>query len=317
MENVFISVIIVTRNREIELKRTIEKFLEQKFEFKEIIVVDNNSENIDWENFKKLFPQVEFILLPTNISMNAFDIGLSKSKGNVIWRTDDDSNPRDNFAFNLVNDIFLKNPSIDIIATEILEPLYNDNLVDWYPIKVDKTNIPSFGYSSNTFLGGGVAIKKKVFDKIGTFWGFGYEELDFSTRAILSGFNISYYPNIITDHYCSKNNRNRINRLILMALQQVKYHAKYFNFFKSLSRFIVLLFFQNFEALTITRNPKVFCELNFGMIYTYVSTRNNLRVKVPREMMDKVTLKENLFLGVIRYFKIRAKRFFGKRKNAT
>jgi GT2 family glycosyltransferase len=312
MEDIFISVIIVTRNREHELERTLDNFSAQKYQNKEIIVIDNHSEMIDWNNFQNKFPDVKFILLPTNISLSAFDIGLAEAKGNVIWRTDDDSNPRDFETFNYINSIFSEKPEIDVIATEIVEPLHNDLITNWYPYAIDKVNIPHEGYPSNTFYGAGAAIKKSVFDEIGTFWGFGYEELDFSARAILKGFNIKYYPNIIVDHYCSSNNRIRTQRLVLMAMQQVRYHAKYFSFCKSLTRFITLLAFQNLEAVSIKISIRLLIELNSGMFYSYFHTRNNERVKVPKELVKKITLNENHLLSIVRYFKIRLKRFLNR-----
>jgi GT2 family glycosyltransferase len=268
---------------------------------------------VNWAKIQQKYTQVQFIFLPENISLAAFDIGLSISKGNIIWRTDDDSNPRDSNAFDKVINILHKHPEIDIIATEILEPLNNNNLMEWYPLKVDKYNVPEIGYKSNTFMGGGAAIRKKVFDTIGSFWGFGYEELDFSARAIIAGFNIKYYPNILVDHYCSKNNRNRPERLVLMAIKQTRYHSKYFNFFKSFGRLFILLLFQNLEAISITRNPKIFWNLNYGMISTFFKTRKNERVKVKSELIPDITLNENMFFGVFRYFKIRFRRYMSRK----
>jgi GT2 family glycosyltransferase len=246
--------------------------------------------------------------------MKAFDYGLSAATGDIIWRTDDDSNPKDHDIFQKVNEIFTNYKTIDIIATEIREPLLNNVITDWYPFSVDKISIPETGYKSNTFYGAGAAIRRKVFDTIGTFWGFGYEELDFSSRAILAGFKIRYFPNLITDHYSSNQYRNRSQRLIVMAFQQVRYHSKYFSFSKSFARFIIIFISQNIEALSIRINFKLIWKLNSGMIKTFIQTRKRERIRVPKELLADITLNENLFLSFVRYFKIRWRRFILRSK---
>ncbi|OGU56893.1 MAG: hypothetical protein A2X64_02570 [Ignavibacteria bacterium GWF2_33_9] len=312
MNKLFISVIIVTRNREDGLRKTLNNFLNQNYVNCEFIVIDNYSEGINWTEFRQDFPNVKFILLKENHSMHAFDFGLKEAKGEIIWRTDDDSNPVDLNTFEKVNIIFQKFFDIDIIATEIQEPLFDNVITPWYPFKVNRNNVPENGYKSNTFYGAGAAIRKKVFDKIGTFWGFGYEELDFSTRAILAGFHIRYFPNIVTDHYSSRENRNEHQRLIVMAMQQIHYHSKYFNFPRAFSRLILIIMSQNLEALTRKSNPKIFWKLNISIIKVFLKTRKNERIKVSSEMLQEITLGENFFLSTMRYFKIRINRMLKK-----
>lgn len=305
MEDLCISVIIVTKNRKDDLIRTLNNFTQQLYSNKEIIVVDNNSSNIDWKVIKEMFSDITFILLNKDYSLKAFDFGLEIAKGEIIWRTDDDSNPADINTFKKINNIFQNHSDIDIIATEIIEPDHNYLITNWYPIKINKNNVPENGFESNTFIGAGAAIRKKVFDKIGSFWGFGFEELDFSARAIIEGFNIRYYPNIITNHYCSHENRNRSQRLIIMAKQQIRYNSKYFGFLKSISRMLLIVISQNLEALTINTKPKDFFLLNKEMIKSFLNSRKNEKISVSKEIQKKITLNENMLFSLFRNFKQR------------
>lgn len=305
MEDLSISVIIVTKNRKNDLIRTLNNFSLQSYNNKEIIVVDNNSTNINWQEIEKQFPEITFVLLKEDLSLKAFDFGLAIAKGEIIWRTDDDSNPEDKNTFKKINNVFQKYPEIDIIATEIIEPDHNYLITNWYPIKISKNIVPENGFESNSFIGAGAAIRKKVFDKIGSFWGFGFEELDFSARALIEGFNIRYFPNIVTNHYCSHENRNRSQRLIIMAKQQIRYNSKYFGFLKSFSRMLLIVISQNLEALTINTKPKDFFILNKEMIKSFLNTRKNEKIRVSKDIQKKITLKENMLSSLFRNFKQR------------
>ena len=185
-----ISVVIITRNREEDVRRSLEGYLRQTYQNKEIIVIDNASTDGTRAMMKNEYPNIQYMWLPDNFDIRTINIGVELSTGDVIWRTDSDSYPESEFAFEQAVEIFKNNPNIDIIATEDIEVRKNHQPWDWYPLPIDKNNIPSDGFKANFFPGTGAAIKRKVFDKIGGFWEFGFEELDFCTRAIVAGFNV-------------------------------------------------------------------------------------------------------------------------------
>ena len=189
-----ISVVIAANNRKNDLETVLPGFLSQSFRNFEIIVVDNGSTDGTDTMIKERFPEVKYIFLPDNFDIRSINIGVNAASGDIIWRTDSDSHPASVDEFQKVVDIFTSFPEIDIIATAEIQ-VHNDNKIwDWYPLEHDLDNVPKYGYLSNTFVGTGAAIRRRVFDKIGGFWGFGFEELDFSTRAIAAGFHIRYFP---------------------------------------------------------------------------------------------------------------------------
>jgi GT2 family glycosyltransferase len=312
MNELFISVIIVTRNRYKKLDYTISKFLEQDYNNFEIIVVDNNSDNIDYSILQAKYPFVKFILLPVNIHLQAFDFGAKEAKGEILWRTDDDSNPRDKDAFIKINNIFKKFSDIHIIGTEIILPLIDNQIQQWYQGIYDANNIPEKGLPTNHFMGCGAAIRREVYDKIGGFWGFGLEEVEFSTRAIINGFNIRFFPNIVTEHYPSYTKDYRIFKWLIIAKQQMRYHSKYFRQPKAFFRFLTILFFQNFEALTLFIPLSKLIEGNLSMLYSYFHTRNFEKIKLTKEMERKITFNENLFTSMFIYNYLRFKNYFKK-----
>ncbi|MGB9912616.1 MAG: glycosyltransferase family 2 protein, partial [Candidatus Kapaibacteriota bacterium] len=218
-----ISVVIATRNRKDDLIRTLQAYRNQNYPDKEIIVVDNCSTDGTKETIPSLFPDVKYYWLPENFDIRSIILGVHWSSGDIIWRCDSDSFPESNDAFERVVEIFTKYPEIDIIATEDVEVRRGYQVWEWYPLKIDRNNIPDTGFVSNGFCGTGAAIRRKVFDKIGGFDGFGYEEYDFSARAIVAGFNIRYFPNIRTLHFASTTERDVAYRWLCTCEQFVRF----------------------------------------------------------------------------------------------
>lgn len=308
------SVIIITRNRLKDLINTINAYQSQTFDEKEIIIVDNASNDGTKEYIPNHFPNVKYLWLPDNFDIRSINIGIELSNGDIIWRTDDDSNPEDINAFKNVAEIFEKNPDIDIICTEDIEVRSNYQIWEWYPLKVDKENIPEKGYPSNVFPGTGAAIRRKVYDKIGGFWEFGFEELDFCTRAIINGFNVRYFPNIRTLHYASPGNRNQAQRWVKISKQLIRYQWKYFPFWNALGRTILYFHVQIVEAIIKKIPISGILEGIFIMIATIFYTYREERNPVSKDMIQKITLGVNPLKMQYLYYKTIILRKFSKSK---
>lgn len=277
-------------NRKVDLKATLESYLSQSHEDKEIIVVDNASDDGTREMMRDEYPEIDYTWLPDNFDIRSLNIAVSRSSGDIIWRTDDDSYPQDKDTFKRVCEIFENYPNIDIICSEDIEVTDNYQIWEWYPLKVDKVNIPPNGYQSNIFPGTGAGIRKKVFDKIGGFWEFGFEELDFCTRAILAGFNIRYFPDIKTLHFSSRRNRVPDDRFVKINKQLVRYQWKYMPFWKALRSSLVSLAAATLEAIYKRIRLASYFEGIFGMISVAFMAYRKERNVVPESKMYDVTL---------------------------
>jgi glycosyltransferase involved in cell wall biosynthesis len=309
-----VSVIIVTRNRCNDLKASLISYQNQTYSNKEIIVVDNGSDDGTREMMAKEFGHIDYTWLPDNFDIRSLNIAVSRSNGDIIWRTDDDSYPEDPEAFSKICAIFTRNPDIDIICSEDIEVSDNNKIWEWYPLKVDKINIPEKGYQSHIFPGTGAGIRKKVFDKIGGFWEFGFEELDFCTRAILSGFSIRYFPNIRTLHFASRNNRIADDRWVKINKQIMRYQWKYMPVGKALGRSIVFLFTATLEAIYKKIRLAAYLEGIFGMISVSFMAFRNERMLVPKSKMYDVTLGQSAARSQLLFYKsVITRKFFGKK----
>ncbi len=313
-----ISVVIVTRNRKEDVKRSIDAYLNQNYEDKEVIVIDNQSTDGTREMIEQDYPQVKYMWLPDNFDIRAINIGVEMSTGDVIWRTDSDSHPESPDAFQMAADIFNKFPDIHIISTEDIEVRKGNEPWNWYPLPCDKKNVPENGYKANFFPGTGAAIRREVFDKIGGFWEFGFEELDFCTRAIVAGFNVRYFPNIRTLHYASPQDRDNPNRWIWTSRQFMRYNWRYMPTGLALKRMFQIIGFQMATAVIYRYPILAIIECFFTLFaVTFYTVRNERRV-VPPEKLDDITLGVSLATTQLRFFKqvltSKIKRTWKKRK---
>lgn len=298
-----ISVIIVTRNRKEDIRVSINGYYNQNYSDKEIIVIDNASEDGTREMMQEEFPEIKYLWLPDNFDIRSINLGIELSSGDVIWRTDSDSHPESTDAFDKAVAIFKEHPDIHVISTENIEVRQNYTPWDWYPFSVDKVNVPPKGYKANFFPGTGAAIRREVYNKIGGFWEFGFEELDFCTRAIAAGFNVRYFPNIRTLHYASMRDRIYPDRWVQSSKQMIRYNWRYFPFFMALGRTSQIFLFQLLIAM-LTRLPFLaFIEGAFSMLAVALKTIRTERMVIPKEKINDVTLGVTVFRTQIRFFK--------------
>lgn len=298
-----ISVVIVTRNRKEDVRRSIDAYLGQIYDDKEVIVVDNQSTDGTREMMAQDYPDIKYLWLPDNFDIRTINIGVEMSDGDIIWRTDSDSHPESPMAFQMVADIFKSQPNIDIISTEDIEVRKGYEPWDWYPLPCDKVNVPPDGYKANFFPGTGAAIKREVFDKIGGFWEFGFEELDFCTRAIVAGLNVRYFPNIRTLHYASPQDRDNPNRWIWTSRQFMRYNWRYFPTGLALKRMSQIFFFQFLIAIIYRYPFLAVLECFFSMITVTFHTIRNERTVVPNDKIQDITLGVSLAKTQFRFFK--------------
>jgi GT2 family glycosyltransferase len=298
-----ISVIIVTRNRSEDLKFTISRFLSQTYENKEIIVIDNASDDDTKTMMAVQFPEIKYLRLPDNHDIRGINIGIEMSDGDVIWRTDDDSSPETDEEFSKVVEILRKYEHIDIISCECINVKDNYGIWNWYPYQHDKVNVPPDGYDANYFIGVGAAIRRRVYDKIGGFWEWGHEELDFCTRAIIAGFKIRYFPNIRVLHYASMGGRVKPTRWVKMTKQYVRYIWKYFPFVSAVYRTKVFCFLQLFEAIRMKITIGAFIEGYMSIIPVAIATRRDEYSPIPKDKIPEVTMNVGELQKVWIYFK--------------
>lgn len=298
-----ISVIIVTKDRKDDLIVTLAGFMNQTYMNYEIIIVDNASTDGTREMITRDYPSVKYFWLPDNFDIRSINIGIEMSDGDIIWRTDSDSHPETEIEFQKVIDIFTKHAEIDVISMEDVEVRKGNEIWDWYPLPHVKVNLPDKGYKTHIFPGTGAAIRRKVYDEIGGFWEFGFEELDFCTRAIVAGFTLRYFPNIRVLHYSTPTERNSSERWIRISKQFVRYNWKYFPALSANWRYFVIFWSQIAMAIISRINPIAILEGILSMNAVALQTIRNERRVVPKSLIPEITLGTSLTKTQIKFFK--------------
>ena len=199
-----VTINILSFNRKVELKNTLNKIYEQDYEDIEVIVVDNASTDGSPEMIKNDFPEVQLIQLDKNIGIAGWNEGFKIAKGEYILVLDDDSYPEKDtivLAVQCINN----NPKIGVLCLPVFNKLFNIYETD----HINK-NFPL------TFIGCGALISKHLIDEIGLFNEilFLYEhEIEFSMRVYEAGYEISYCKEALIVHENTVKNRKISNKI--------------------------------------------------------------------------------------------------------
>ncbi|MFY8159696.1 MAG: glycosyltransferase family 2 protein [Candidatus Kapaibacteriota bacterium] len=302
-----ISIVIFTRNRKGILEVALNKYKEQTYQNFEIILLDNGSTDGTPEMIREKFPEIQYIYFPDNLFLYAFNYGVTLASGDLIWRTDDDAYPQENTLFDDIVNKFKKYPEIDILATEIFEININQ-LSKWYNGKIVNNDIPLNGIEVPTFIGPGAMIKREIFTKIGGFWDFGFEETDFATRAIISGYNIRFFPQFVVNHFADPSSRNLADRRIKYAMQFTRYYTKYFPlsniYINVIFIHIGFTLFSIFHKLGI----KVLIEGNLSIITQMLKTFRTERIKINKKQLENITMGQSYLKNELYYVRMRIKK---------
>ncbi|GAV22149.1 glycosyltransferase family 2 protein [Carboxydothermus pertinax] len=195
------SIIIISYNEGQWLRKTVESFLAAKTKIPfQIIVVDDGStdQSTAFLNSSR-YKNIDLIKLKRSGITKAKNIGASQAKGEVLLFSD---------AHILVEDFWLDRMLEDLKEKTILSPLVASLLEPHrvgMGLTLNEELLPCWrSYKTNVvekvpmLPGGFMLIKKSDFDVLGGYdedlkiWG--YDDCEFSLRALLFGFNLLVTP---------------------------------------------------------------------------------------------------------------------------
>lgn len=191
--NPLVTINILSYNRKDELRNTLQKVYEQSYKNIEVIVVDNASTDGSSEMVKSEFPDVILIKLDENIGIAGWNKGFEIAKGEYVLVLDDDSYP----SVDLLSAFITSDPNKETIYSLQIENLSNSFS------EMDEKKFESL----QNFIGCGVILDRAMVLSIGGFnqlLFIYHHEIDFTFRAIGSGFNIEYFPHGKIYHISAK-----------------------------------------------------------------------------------------------------------------
>ncbi len=198
-----VTIMIATHNRVGELVQTLNSCRSLTGPQKEVLVVDDASNDGTFEQVRANFPEVDIVRNEKNRGSIASrnDI-LSRAQGDYIVALDDDSRFMDADACERIVARMDAEPDLGIIAFQIVGPEHPETL--------DTQGRAAGEWHTSSFVCCGAAIRRSMLQRTGLFPEFfyhAYEEPDLALRAWDAGYRVLQWNEIVVYHEFSSLNR--------------------------------------------------------------------------------------------------------------
>ena len=212
VESPLISVVILNYKRRDALRRVLDSVRTQEYANREIILVDNHSEDEICQFIENYAPEVELIELQQNRgACGGRNAGIGRARGEIVITLDNDIYLESPSELSKIVKIFQTRPGVHILAFQLCD-------VETGKLRVREwchpRNWQEFGQSefeTNYFVEGACAYRREVFEATGLYYEplFVYGEgHDLALRFLERGFRILYSPQVRARHQLAPGARN-------------------------------------------------------------------------------------------------------------
>jgi GT2 family glycosyltransferase len=207
-----VSVVILNYKRRDALQRVLDSVRMQEYANREIILVDNHSEDEICQFIKCYAPEVQLIELPQNRgACGGRNVGIGQARGEIVITLDNDIYLESASELTKIVEIFQARPRVHVLAFQLCDVKTGKLRVrEW----CHPRNWQEFGQSefeTNYFVEGACAYRREIFDATGLYYEplFVYGEgHDLALRFLERGFRILYTPQIRARHLLASGARN-------------------------------------------------------------------------------------------------------------
>lgn len=211
LDSTRISIIIPYYKRGEIFERGLDTVLNQDYANKEVIVVDNHSEDGLKEFIRERKAGVNLIELPENRgACSARNTGAAAASGDILVILDDDAGFISPSELTKLVRLFDSRPDVHVVAFQVCDPATGDLcLRDWCHPRYWK-DFAQKEFETDHFGEGASAFRREVFDLTGGYYEklfYGAEGLDMELRVMDRGFKIIYAPQIRVWHGVSEKSR--------------------------------------------------------------------------------------------------------------
>jgi GT2 family glycosyltransferase len=206
-----VSIIILYYKRREHIEETVRSVTEQRYPAREVIVVDNHSEDGLSQLLEPLGSGIKLIELPENRgATGGRNAGIREAQGEILVFLDDDMSLKSPLDLTNVVDSFHKRPDIHVLAFRVCDPDTGElRLREWcHPRHWREYSEVEF--ETHWFCEGASAFRRDVFDRCGLYYEplfYGPEGHDLAVRLLDAGFRILYCPTIKAGHRAAKEGR--------------------------------------------------------------------------------------------------------------
>lgn len=221
--NLKISVIIPTFNREKQIRNSIKSVLNQTYNNLEIIIVDDGSTDNTKEEVKKITDKrVKYIKLKQNKGAAfARNIGIKKSKGNFISFQDSDDYFYPNKLELQLKNLINQNSSLDFCKIKVF---YNSTYYYFVPNQETEQKIKNGSFLNELISNGNfistqaILVKKEILNNYSFDPNFPrLQDFDFILRMIQK-IKFSYTKEVLVDLHVQKNSLSKSKENLRKAI---------------------------------------------------------------------------------------------------
>lgn len=211
LESPRVSIVILNYKRLHALEQSIKSVLMQTYANREIIVVDNHSEDDVAGLVTGLDPGIKLIELADNRgTCGGRNAGIREAQGDIVITLDNDVHFASQFELTKVVAKFEQRPDIHVLAFQMCDAdTGNLRVREWCHARHWK----EFGqteFETFYFVEGACAVRREVFEQAGNYYDalfIGCEGHELALRILDHGFRILYCPNIRVLHLMSAETR--------------------------------------------------------------------------------------------------------------
>jgi GT2 family glycosyltransferase len=263
-----LSVVIVTRNRREELTSLLEDLSRTLLSPQdEIVVVDNGSGDGTPELVRELFPSVRLLAWTENRGAPAArNAAAADARGDLLVFLDDDTRIEDSEFPSKIRAAFAATPEASVVAFLILDPA--SRRPRSFEVPRRRKEMASSPCETSYFISAGCAVTRSAFEAVGGMdptLVYGFEELDFSYRAVSLGFRIFYRPEIWLLHRLSSSGRPSWRRTFYFYRNKIWISARYLPWIMFVSQVVLWSGYFLKESLRIARPDVFLAALAAGM----------------------------------------------------
>ncbi len=207
----FVSVVIVTRNRPEMVRQCLSRLQQQAYSPFEIIVVDGSS-NTETEQIIRQQPQVRYIFLPDGKGKmtQARNLGIEAAQGDIVAFLDDDSMVRDDWLTHLMSGY--RGWRVGGVGGRVIDKVELEHQTDRLVVGQvfsDGQTIDNFARELDNSVevdrlkGCNMSFRKEVLHQVGLFdnyYGTNWDDVDICLRVKKAGYHLIYNPEAVVDH---------------------------------------------------------------------------------------------------------------------
>jgi len=221
MSSPLVSIVVLNYKRLSALEQTLESVVAQQYPHKEIIVVDNHSEEDVATVVRKFGTEIRLMELESNLGgCGGRNAGIRAARGEFVITLDNDVSFLSPDAVETVVRLFDDYPDYHVLAFQLRDAETGQlRLREWCHPK-DWQQFAGVQFPTHFFVEGAAAYRRSVFDHAGLYYEplFIYcEGWDLGLRILDQGYRILYTPQIKVRHLMSPEARSNIRPYYLFT----------------------------------------------------------------------------------------------------